>query len=64
MVISIFDYLTQYRIEMAKNMLKDPYVKIYQIAEKIGYTSTAHFCLIFKKYTGISPASYRQHAGL
>ena len=56
---TIFDYLIEYRVEMAKALLKDPYCKIYEIAESVGYKNKSHFCLLFKKFTGLSPMEYR-----
>ena len=56
---TIFDYLLEYRIEMAKKLLKEPDSKIYKISDKVGYTNKSHFCLMFKKLTGLSPAEYK-----
>ena len=57
---TIFDYLTLKRIEEAKNFLKDPFVKIYQVSELVGYKSQAHFSMVFKDNVGISPKEYQQ----
>ncbi len=56
---TIFDYLVEYRIEKAKELLKDPDIRIYLVAEKVGYNNKSHFCLTFKKYTGMTPAEYK-----
>lgn len=53
------DYLMQLRVEKAKEMLKDPYVVIADVGEKIGYANSSHFIKIFQKYTGLTPAKYR-----
>lgn len=58
---TIFDYLVEYRIDMAKQLLKDPYSKIYLVAEQVGYVNKSHFCLLFKKSTGLTPAEYKNH---
>ncbi len=54
-------YLTQLRMEQAK-LLLDTYdsIKIYDVAQKIGYTSSKHFIKVFKQFYGISPALYQK----
>jgi AraC-like DNA-binding protein len=55
------DYVTAKRISLAKKMLtEDKSMKIAYIAYKCGYHDVSYFSRIFKKKTGISPASYRQ----
>lgn len=56
---TIFEYLTRYRMERAKEMLKDPSSRIYLVAADVGYANKSHFCLKFKQYTGLSPADYK-----
>ena len=58
---TIFDYLLDYRMAVAKKMLSDPYSKIYLVAQEVGYINKSHFCLMFKKHTGFTP---RPQAGL
>ncbi|MDF2924177.1 MAG: response regulator [Paenibacillaceae bacterium] len=61
---TIFDYLTVKRMEAAKELLRDPYVKVYEIPEKIGYKTQAHFRTVFKQYTGLSPKQYQEKVSL
>jgi two-component system, response regulator YesN len=56
---TIFDYLLEYRIEVAKKLLKEPDCKIYMISDNVGYTNKSHFCLMFKKLTGLTPVEYK-----
>jgi len=35
-------------------------MKMYRIAESIGYTDSSYFAKLFKRYTGLSPAGYRE----
>jgi AraC-like DNA-binding protein len=44
----------------AFELLKDPTVRVCEIAWKIGYTQPQHFSRAFKRYTGVSPAKYRK----
>jgi two-component system response regulator YesN len=39
--------------------LKDFHLKIYEIADKIGYKDEKYFSQIFKKITGMTPNQYR-----
>lgn len=60
MGVSIFDYLTLKRIEVAKAMLNNPYTKIYEIPEAIGYKNNAHFRSVFKQHVGMTPKQYQK----
>ncbi|WP_167859131.1 helix-turn-helix domain-containing protein [Paenibacillus cymbidii] len=56
------DYLNQYRIEKAKQLLEQQPAKIGEIYESVGFNSKSYFAKIFKLYTGISPSEYRELA--
>lgn len=60
MKISIFDYLTNFRMEKAKEMLSEPGGKIYVIANNVGYKNQAHFKILFKQYTGMTPVEFKK----
>ena len=57
---SFTDFLTFIRIEKAKELMSSTDMKIYEIAAKVGYSSTEHFSRMFKKITGSSPNNYRK----
>ena len=52
-------YIDRIRIDHAIGLLKDENLKVYEIAEKVGYSNVDYFHKKFKKYTGMSPAEYR-----
>lgn len=54
-------YLDKVRIDKAKSYLEQGY-KVYQVAEKVGYTSVDYFHSKFRKYVGTSPSAYRKEA--
>ncbi len=56
---TIFDYVIEYRIEMAKKLLKETGSKVASVAEEVGYLNTSYFCLAFKKNVGMTPAEYK-----
>ncbi len=53
-------YLTEYRMERAKELLEDSQYKIVDISAKVGYSDGNYFGKTFKKYTGLSPSEYRE----
>ncbi|WP_156411035.1 AraC family transcriptional regulator [Paenibacillus sp. Soil787] len=56
---NFIDYLTELRIEKAKELLRETDMKINDIAEKAGY-QPSYFNRIFKKQEGITPSQYRE----
>ena len=56
--ISINDYINKYRCIMAKELMKDVGMKMYEISYAVGYTDQHYFSKVFKKYEGISPSEY------
>lgn len=52
-------YLTRVRIEKAKSYLEDRRLRIYEVADKVGYHNYTYFSKIFKKIVGVSPEEYR-----
>jgi len=58
--IGILTFLTRLRMEKAEEMLKDPNMKVYEIAQKVGYNNTPYFSTIFRDYTGMTPSEYRE----
>jgi two-component system response regulator YesN len=53
------DHLTERRIERARELLRDTNLKIYEIAEQVGYHDLQHFGQIFKRRSGQTPKEYR-----
>lgn len=53
-------YLTEYRMEKAKQLLSDPRYKITDISSQVGYSDGNYFGKSFKKYSGLSPSEYRE----
>lgn len=53
-------YVTELRIQKAKELLKNTSFKVYEIAEMVGYYNVEHFNRMFKKLNEITPAQYRK----
>ncbi len=62
--VNFNSYLDQVRIAKAKELLDDGNLKVYEIAERVGYSNVDYFHRKFKKYEGTSPAEYRKKQNL
>ncbi|WP_313183850.1 response regulator transcription factor [Lacrimispora sp.] len=54
------DYLIYYRIKMSMQLLKDQRLKVYEVADSVGYSDTTYFSNQFKKIVGMSPTKYQE----
>ncbi|WP_239619110.1 response regulator [Cohnella mopanensis] len=57
--INFTGWLNQFRVEKAKDLLKDAGAKTYSVANQVGYKDYKYFSHVFKKYTGYSPSEYK-----
>lgn len=57
--MTVRDYILQLRMTKAKELMKDPSLKLLDIALAVGYEDAAHFNRAFKNVTGVSPSMYR-----
>lgn len=53
------EYLAQYRINQAKQLLEENGLSIQHIAYCVGYNDSFTFSKLFKRQTGFSPSDYR-----
>ncbi|CAN7717099.1 helix-turn-helix domain-containing protein [Paenibacillus sp. LjRoot153] len=58
--VTFIDYLTNYRVDMAKKWLKETDMKISEIAERLNYANSTGFIRTFRKLTGMTPGQYRE----
>lgn len=54
------NYLTQLRIEKAKQLLLNSSLTVSDISQLIGYDDSNYFSRVFKKVTGFPPSLYRK----
>ena len=54
------DYITNLKIEKAKEMLKDTNMSASEIAKALGFENYPYFCKLFKRKTGKRPTEYRK----
>ncbi len=53
-------YLTEVRIEKAKQLLQNTDYNIMEVSTMIGYRNPRYFSRLFKSYTGMRPGEFRQ----
>lgn len=57
--VTPFNYLIQYRLEVAKTMLQSSEVSITEIAMQCGFESVSYFDRVFRKYYWLTPKEFR-----
>jgi len=62
MNINYSTFLKQFRISHAKRLLKGTNMRVYAIAEAVGYSDPKYFIRVFKEVSGQSPKEYRQQS--
>ncbi|WP_416151391.1 response regulator transcription factor [Salipaludibacillus sp. HK11] len=55
------DYLLELRIEEAKKLLRQTNMRVYEIADEIGFGSTDYFVTRFEKINKMTPTEYRNN---
>ncbi len=60
---SFNSYVDHMRIEHSKELLLQNNLKVYEIAERVGYRNVDYFHKKFRKYVGESPAEFRKKNG-
>lgn len=61
--LTIYEYLTDYRITMSKNLLRYSGMSISEIASSVGYSDYNNFYRTFTHIEGISPSEYQKSWG-
>ncbi len=52
-------YLIDVKMSRAKQMVLEGSLKMYEIAEKVGYSNAKYFTEQFKKTVGMTPSEYK-----
>ena len=58
--VKLLEYITQFRIMKAKEILTDTSSCIEDVALAVGFSSSQYFCRSFKNETGLTPTQYRK----
>lgn len=54
-------YLNNIRLKHALQLLESTNLKVYEIAEQVGYSNLSYFSTVFKKNFGQNPFEYKKH---
>lgn len=57
--VSVRDFITEQKMEQAKDLLANSSQDVLSICLSLGYSSQSHFGSLFKKATGMTPGEYR-----
>ena len=57
--LTVGSYLTRCRMQKAMALLKKGKLRVYEVAEAVGYKDITYFSGTFKKLTGMSPTEYQ-----
>ena len=55
-------YLIEYRVQVAKGLLRDTNLPIKEIAEKTGFVDQFYFSKCFKSYCGTTPTQFKEQS--
>jgi AraC-like DNA-binding protein len=61
MNISPQNFLINYRVERAVDLMQNPELTIGDISRSVGYEDPFQFSKIFKKIKGVSPSEFRNN---
>lgn len=55
-----YEYLLNYRVNQAKEMLRDTNMPVAEVGTSVGFTDACNFSRTFRRITGSTPNSYRK----
>jgi len=58
--VTFNEFLSAYRVEIAKNYLTDMKYTVASIAEMVGFSDYRYFSKVFKNLVGVTPLEYRK----
>lgn len=61
--VAPIDYLTGWRMALARDLLRQNRIGLSQVAHHVGYGSASSFSVAFTRHVGASPMAYRRCAG-
>jgi len=56
---TLHEFVTLARIEKSRQIMRDPRLKLYEVASLVGYGDQKHYARVFKRYMGCNPFEYR-----
>ena len=59
---SVLRYVTERKLALASRLLRETNLRVFEIADRAGFASSAYFCRTFKKFFRLSPQATRANA--
>lgn len=59
--ITLNDYLTEYRLKRALELLKNPKLRVREVGKLVGYENSSYFGTVFAKRYGMTPNECRKN---
>lgn len=59
---NLVKYITEYRMERARELLDTTNIKVTDVGKMVSYSNQSYFGSLFKNYTGLSPAQYKERS--
>ncbi len=56
---SFTTYLSEFRVNKAKQLLVDVTINVKEISDRVGYRDSNYFAKVFKRVVGVTPSEYR-----
>lgn len=60
--LSPHQYVIRRKIELAKELLSDPRIRIIEASARTGFVDQSHFTKVFRRVVGVSPSEFRDQS--
>ena len=61
--VTVHDYLTMLRMNLARELLLNTNLRVYEIADHCGYDNATYFIKVFRSINGLTPQEYKVAQG-
>lgn len=58
--VNFSNYVNQVRIQKAKELMRNPNLNLNEISYRVGYEDLSYFSVVFQRYEGVTPTTYRR----
>jgi len=58
--LNMHDYIKKLRIQKSMELMRDPRLKIKEVAYEAGLKDVSYFCSVFKEHTGLTPKEFQK----
>jgi YesN/AraC family two-component response regulator len=60
--VTVFEYIRSERLRLAQKMLVETSLRIVDIADELGFSTSANFATSFREQTGVTPSDFRKRS--